>query len=556
MQASNVDYIDANDDDDDDDDDETEQAYEKATIKELNPEKKENIAEGVFEYTFGEHTEQTELLPEKAIMVIGGTGKGKSTLINRMINHIFRVEYADPFRYLLVQEKEMSQTQSQTRDITKYTLLNLKTFKLIIIDTPGIGDTAGKREDQNTIEKIRKLFTSGTIETIRAICFVAKHNDVRLDAHVRYVFQETSQLFGSDTESNIFVMATCCDATYDEENKIERAPVLKLFKKAKIPFKEDQCFSFNNKNIYKKPEISGRIFDREQDDWKTSAISFDCFFEALQKTRPVSLVLTTDIMETRHQIIHVKLPMFIRQLKDQIHLLDEHKENLKVIEKEIENPTQDFTYEVEIERIIQEDIIKPGIFCTKCKKCDKVCHDPCDIRTDDGLHWCDTMSWFNWQFRIYCTACPKQCSYKDHIRDTKRPVRRTVRETRTLEDLKVKYVKEKSDSRDNLVKLIEYEMITAYNDMLKHLEGIQECTDYINKNCLSKKPVTLESYINDTINDETHNQEDGYLKRIKVLKNLMISMQGANKQKINIFQAFKQASTEDKLQQAKQCYKD
>ena len=383
-----------------------------ASIKKLNPDKPENIAEGVFECTIGEHTNQTQLLPEKAILVVGGTGKGKSTLINRMINHIFGVKYTDIFRYQLVQEKETSQTQSQTRDITKYTLLNLKKFKLIIIDTPGIGDTAGKREDQRTIEKIRKLFTSGTIETISAICFVAKHNDARFDEHVSYVFQETSQLFGKDTKDNIFVMATCCDATYDDENKMERAPVLRLFKKAKIPFKEG--FSFNNKDIYKKPELSGKKFDREQDDWKTSATSFNLFFDALQKTRPVSLVLSTEVMEKRRHIIHVQLPAVIRRLKDQIHLLDEHKENLKIIEKEIDNPTQDFTYEVEIEKIELVEIKEPGIFCTRCKTCDKVCHDPCNIKKDDDLGWCDTISWLNWKLRWYCTACPKQCSYKNH----------------------------------------------------------------------------------------------------------------------------------------------
>ena len=117
-------------------------------------------------------------------------------------------------------------------------------------------------------------------------------------------------------------------------------------------------------------------------------------------------------------------------------------------------------------------------------------------------------------------------------------------------------MKDKSDSRDNLAKLIEYEMVSAYDDMIKDLEGIQECIDYINKNSLSKKLLTLKSYISDIIKDEKKNEEDGYLKRIKVLKNLIESMKGTNEQKTNIFQAFKQASKENRLQQAKECYKD
>ena len=114
MQASNEEPPKTNSDDsdsfdDDDDNDETD-CYEWATIKELNPDKIEKIAEGVLEYTIGEHTEQTELLPEKAILVVGGTGKGKSTLINRMINHILGIKYTDKFRYQFVQEKKLTQT--------------------------------------------------------------------------------------------------------------------------------------------------------------------------------------------------------------------------------------------------------------------------------------------------------------------------------------------------------------------------------------------------------------------------------------------------------------
>ena len=123
--------------------------------------------------------------------------------------------------------------------------------------------------------------------------------------------------------------------------------------------------------------------------------------------------------------MHAQLPDFVRRLKNAIHSIDEHKENFKGM--------KDITFEVTIEKEVLEDIKEPGIFCTKCKK---VCHDPCDIKEDKDLWWCDTMSWFNWQFRIYCTVCPEQCSWEDHIRDKKRLVRRTVTETRTNEDLK------------------------------------------------------------------------------------------------------------------------
>ena len=212
MQASNKEPVICTDSDSLSDDDDTEY-YEEAIIKELIPDKKEKIAEGVFEWTFSIGTLQKSKYTqqeEKVMMVVGATGKGKSTLINRMINHILGVKYIDAFRYQLVTEKK-SLTQRQTRDITIYTF---KVLKLTIIDTPGIGDTAGKEEDQKTIQKIQDLFTWGTIKTIHAICFVAKHNDVRFDPSTCYIFQTIAELFGNDTAKNIFVMATCCDTTY------------------------------------------------------------------------------------------------------------------------------------------------------------------------------------------------------------------------------------------------------------------------------------------------------------------------------------------------------
>ena len=398
-----------------------------AIIKELRPEKKEEIAEGVFEWTYSIYPLQKSKYAqqeEKIMMVVGATGKGKSTLINRMINHIFGVEYIDAFRYQLITEEAKSQTQSQTRDITKYTF---KVLKLTVIDTPGIGDTAGKEEDEKTIEKIQNLFTSGAIKTIHAICFVAKHNDVRLEPSTCYIFRTIAELFGNDTAKNIFVMATCCDAIYIK-GKIERPPALKTFKKEKIPYKA--YFSFNNKDIYKQPETSEKVLLMQQSFWETSTTSFDRFFDEVSKISPVKLELSIEIVQKRRNITHAQLPEFVRRLKDSIHTVDEHKENLRVIKREIENPGEDFTIEVEIERIEMEDIKEPGIFSIKCKNCDKLCHYPCDIKKDSDLWWCDTMSWFNKQLKCYCILCPNKCSWKDHIRDTKRPVRKTHKETR------------------------------------------------------------------------------------------------------------------------------
>ena len=82
-------------------------------------------------------------------MMIGNTGVGKTTLINRMINYIFGVNYNDTFRFQMDDEIKVPQAESQTTDIHKYTICHKKLpYKYTIIDTPGINATKERKEDR------------------------------------------------------------------------------------------------------------------------------------------------------------------------------------------------------------------------------------------------------------------------------------------------------------------------------------------------------------------------------------------------------------------------
>ena len=99
--------------------------------------KTETIADGIFSSDIFEP--DTTQKDEKVIMVVGATGVGKTTLINRMINYIFNVSYTDPYRFQLIDETGQSISKSHTKDVHKYTIHHRNfPYKLSIIDTPGI----------------------------------------------------------------------------------------------------------------------------------------------------------------------------------------------------------------------------------------------------------------------------------------------------------------------------------------------------------------------------------------------------------------------------------
>ena len=296
-----------------------EKSVGKATIYTLIPEKKTLLAEGVFECYIETPAQKKSVQDEKVLLLLGATGKGKSTLINRMVNHIFGVEYTDDFRFKLVDEKGSGQIVSQTKGIFKYTICNSKLkFVLSVIDTPGFGDTSG-RQDVQLIYRLKDLFSSGTIVSIDAICFVTNYNQQRITQFERYIFESIITIFGKDVGVNIFVMTSFCDDVYDENEEIRQSVVLEQLCKLRIPFYKS--FPFNNYQIYNEPASQkSKKFQIYLEQWKTSTISCSLFFDELEKTVPVSLVLTKEILQRQYDIIYIKLPQFVRKLQQSIQI--------------------------------------------------------------------------------------------------------------------------------------------------------------------------------------------------------------------------------------------
>ncbi|XP_059914122.1 uncharacterized protein LOC132462560 [Gadus macrocephalus] len=155
----------------------------------------------------------------RTIMVLGATGAGKSTMVNRMINYILGVTWDDTFRFKLVDEgTAKSQAHSQTSNVTVYKLNHREGFQidysLTIVDTPGFGDTRGIERDGLIMSQLENVFSAESgISEINAICFVAQASLARLTTTQKYVFDSVLRIFGKDVAENIRILVTFADNT-------------------------------------------------------------------------------------------------------------------------------------------------------------------------------------------------------------------------------------------------------------------------------------------------------------------------------------------------------
>ena len=490
----------------------------------------ERIADGVSQCSvLGPYAENYDLPSDKVIMLVGGTGTGKSTLINRIANHILGVNYKDRFRFELIHTACMQdQTESQTSSITIYKFFKNPTlhFNLSIIDTPGFGDTRGKTCDQATIQTIKKMFDSGKVLSLNGIGFVVRHSDIRLSEGQRYVFHKIVEIFSHDVENIFFTMITHCD------DPDAPSPVQEALKKENIP--NDKIFPFNNNRLTSNTGVLQKAF------WEMSFESCISLLETLESTDAISLALSKEILEKRENA-QIKLESVSERVKEGLMKVEELKmdqEALKNKETEIKS-NSDFEYTTKEQFTIMVKIVKKNHKAVRCSKCEIQCHYPCTITKKEKLKWCRAMSRFNKTLKPNCVVCTGKCHWSDHYLSDQIATleQRTV--TRNKEDLKAKYdvlVGEKN-VYEKLIKSMEKKLTEVYENLITNILEMHTCIKFINEvgmKCTSLVPLTFENHIQKLISLEKKKHKDGYNERIKCYEKIIKMVQEGDDQAFSL----------------------
>lgn len=483
-----------------------------------------NDAERVQLMSLGQKTNK----PTKVILLVGATGTGKTTLINAMVNYIFRVEFTDDFRLVLIDDKnapKRSQAESQTDLITAYKFYQLPgmpfDYNYVLIDTPGFGDTRGIHRDREMMKQLESFLKQDYgIDQVDGVGFVTPASAARLTQTQQYVYDGLSSMFGKDIKDNIYIMATFADA--------KSPPVLAALEEADVHY--TGFYKFNNSALFASNKGKGKESDDSNDSdsddeessyicklfWEMGYRSMTHFFMKLGKTFPASLTLTKQVLEERN-----RLQLVVIGLQNQIHLgltklsnLNQERDMLARLDDDMTG-SANYTEMIEVPEIIQINL-NSREHVTNCIKCNVTCHYPCYIPNDADKAGCWAMT------DQYCRICPEKCFWDVHRNMGFRFETKWKQEERTVQELLERYENAQKGKLDKegIIKSIEQDINEHAKKVLDMIKEAQSHVERLDDIALKPNPLSTKEYIDLMIESEKMQKRHNFQKRIQMLQKI------------------------------------
>ena len=239
----------------------------------------------------------------KTILLLGAAGSGKTALINSLVNYILNVDWADPFRFQLIDghltKGGTHQIDTKTTKISIYDIHHAEGFNipysLTIVDTPGYEVTNYRENAEEIAQTIRQLIENQNgIKELDMICYVLNSSPSYSMAKEVPIFDSVLSMFGKDVvRDNINLVLTFA---------VGRVPeavdgfTYRLSKK-KICNKPLIHQSFNNFDMF-----SSNDKEPSRSFWNATTENFKNFFDELNRKQPRLLSSTLQILEEKKDL--------------------------------------------------------------------------------------------------------------------------------------------------------------------------------------------------------------------------------------------------------------
>ncbi|XDG05408.1 hypothetical protein ABKA04_005023 [Annulohypoxylon sp. FPYF3050] len=326
----------------------------------------------------------------------GASGHGKSTQINAFVSFLLGGDLEDPARVLLIDDRGAEQHGSVTQIVTCFRIRPLAPIfegkTLLIVDTPGFGDSRGIERDAFVMAAMSEFFK--IVDHVNAIIFTVRANEART-TFLRPVSTYVFSLFAKDVRGCLRTAYTFSDAG----QPLARGALNRLG----WPTENGEILVNNcTFNL----EMDGSQNDTiVRDGWIYSTRGQYSIMQMLLRATPVP---TQDSSEVTRKRIDLERKCELAEKKI-FRTANEAQTLIAKLNALAEAVGKAPSQKVKIENDVS--VMKPlaaGKSTTLCLDCNNTCHTICTRSDDNDKINCMVMAEGN------CVMCKKKCKWDRH----------------------------------------------------------------------------------------------------------------------------------------------
>ncbi|XP_064364123.1 uncharacterized protein LOC135327662 [Dromaius novaehollandiae] len=352
--------------------------------------------------------------PGKVVLLLGAAGAGKSTLLDAALNHLLGVQWEDGFRFTLGAEAAGGRPgQSRTPAVRACAVGPGQGLRapcaLTLVDTPGLGDARGVRQDRLLARQLHALLSGpGGFDRVDAVGLVVPASPAGGAHAQRYVFDAALSLLGNDLRGGLQLLVTSAPGP---------APLaLEAAREAELPVPRDA----DGRPVHFRFDLAGLFASNAQEDeeernrrkaaWKRAARGLAAWLEAVLAAESRDLALTKEVLAAQVQLEGCarELPALVRA---GLAKLQEMRRAARARCGDPGRPGARVPCEPGQTLPVPAALPCAGARALNCHHCNYTCRRPRPAARDADKLWWAALG----PGSGACTACPGRCCWYVHL---------------------------------------------------------------------------------------------------------------------------------------------
>ena len=517
----------------------------------------------------------------KVLLLVGQSGHGKTTFINALVNIYLGITIDDTFRYLLVLNENNDQSQSITKEITIYRIRPKKGLNfppLILIDTPGFGDTKGEKEDKKHLELFRDFFESNLIKDVNCVLYVVNATNSRFGENDKKILDYLMNLFSKNLKENFVVGATHFTPenkndipnyikTLSNENHFYYQRILKNEKLSREEIIKSYWYFASDNKIICNNQIERNLMEKEK--WKNTEMQIKKFIEnKLKILEKKDIKESENVLNNRFQLEN-EIKSFTEKIErlipskivyeENLVKLQNYKSQIKSQKDEIQKNNSE-----KIDAYLMLNEINEAIPCLisieyrqvdtnesnfLCEICKASCHRNCNCILVNVSKWFCRMI----NFKGNCKICRHSSKFHrkeniDYIPEEKKErivnnefeeISEYIKNLIEIEKIEKNNINKIENKNDTLNKILdtlnneekicnknikEYEnnYLSVELDIIQAINKIKNNLNYLRKYALNKESRTIAMFVENYIGNKNEKKEKDAIEKLFKIYNDLI----------------------------------